>query len=470
MNAAPEFHYLPAPACAPPLDPGFRPGVLAHLAFQEAVRAAGDPQPLVITIQRGPRSISRYETEIFPDSHPESGQNLFYAERLLKFLLWQRGGWRVAIGGSDVVAEHLGAVYAPDGARAFDHEFMGRVYGRPFTIAAAPIQDLPAAQERALKLGGHLEGQRIGFDLGASDLKVSAVADGETVFSAEIEWHPSEQSDPAYHRQKIRAALNLAAARLTRVDAIGGSSAGVYVDNRPMVASLFRGVPEDAFDQVRNLFLELQREMGVPLVVLNDGEVTALAGAMALEQTGVLGIAMGSSEAAGFFTPKGEITDWLNELAFAPLDYSPHAPLDEWSGDRGNGALYLSQQCVFRLAERVGIRLPNDVSNAQKLVFVQERLESGHEGAAQIWQSIGAYLGYAIAHHASFYDFRHVLVLGRVTSGLGGSLVLSGAEKVLATEFPELAARIQVHLPDETIRRVGQSIAAASLPELEGRP
>jgi predicted NBD/HSP70 family sugar kinase len=165
-------------------------------------------------------------------------------------------------------------------------------------------------------------------------------------------------------------------------------------------------------------------------------------------------------------TPHGDITNWLDELAFAPIDYNPDAPVDEWSGDRGVGALYMSQQCVFRLAPRVGISIPQDLSLAQKLKFVQEQLEAGHSGAAQIWQTIGAYLGYAIAHYASFYELEHVLILGRVTSGAGGPLILEGANQALRQDFPELAKSIAIQLPDELSRRLGQSIAAASLPEI----
>jgi predicted NBD/HSP70 family sugar kinase len=177
-------------------------------------------------------------------------------------------------------------------------------------------------------------------------------------------------------------------------------------------------------------------------------------------------VAMGSSEAAGYVTPKGNITDWLNELAFAPVDYQPEAPIDEWSGDRGVGALYFSQQAVFRLAPKAGIAVPQDITDADRLKFVQARLESGHEGAVRIWQTIGIYLGYAIAHYADFYDLRYVLILGRCTSGRGGTLILEGANAVLKGEFPDLAARLNIQLPDEKSRRVGQSIAAASLPEI----
>ena len=106
--------------------------------------------------------------------------------------------------------------------------------------------------------------------------------------------------------------------------------------------------------------------MGVPLEIVNDGEVSALAGSMSMEENAVLGIAMGSSLAAGYVTPHGNITNWLDELAFAPIDYNPQAPVDEWSGDRGVGALYMSQQCVFRLAPKVGIDIPPELSLARQ--------------------------------------------------------------------------------------------------------
>lgn len=461
---------LVAPVVVPPLDPGFRPAAIANRSFREDIRVSGDGVPLVIALERADGAISRYETIAFPEGHPRAEANLVYAERLVKFLLWARGGWKIVIGGPAHIATHVQAVYSAGGPRRFDVEFMGdRVYRRPFTVVGCSAEEAPAAQETGVALGRHLDGCRIGFDLGASDLKVSAVIDGDAVFSDEIVWEPTEQTDPEYHRRMIVDALRMAQARMPRLDAIGGSSAGIYVHNQPMIASLFRGVPEERFDAVRTMFLRISEEFGVPLEVINDGDVTALAGAMSLDENGVLGIALGSSEAVGYVNPEGAITGWLNELAFAPVDYNPAAPADEWSGDQGVGALYFSQQCVFRLAEAAGISVPEGagVTKAERLRHVQEHLEAGHEGAARIWETIGVYLGYALAHYADFYDLEHVLILGRVTSGRGGPLILERAKAVLAAEFPGLSA-IDIRLPDEKIRRVGQSIAAASLPALGG--
>ena len=460
------FKLVP-PQFVPPLDPEFRPAVLANRAFQKEVAQSGQGTPLVLGLERLAGETSRFETQVFPEGHPRAEANLMYAERLVKFLLWQRGGWKVYVGGPRSIGEYIQKVYSPEGERQFDYHFMGeQVNERTFTVVPCDPEDVPPARETAQRLGGHLDGCRIGFDLGASDRKVSAVIDGEVVFSEEVVWEPRQQTDPEYHYREIMAGLKAAAAKMPRVDAIGGSAAGIYINNRPMVASLFRGVPADRYHKVRDLFLRIRDEMGVPLTVINDGDVTALAGAMSLEDTGILGIAMGSSEAGGYVNLEGSINPWLSELAFAPVDYQPNAPVDEWSGDRGVGALYFSQQCVFRLAPKAGIEIPGGLTDADKLKFVQDQLEAGHDGAVKIWQSIGYYLGYAIPHYADFYDIKHVLILGRCTSGRGGELILAGAKEVLQSEFPDLAKTINVQLPDEKSRRVGQSIAAASLPEI----
>ena len=455
------------PDIIPALDPGFRPPVLANRAYRKEVEASGEGVPLVIVMEQADGSGSRFATQVFPDDHPHAAANLFYAERIIKFLLWQRGAWKVTVGGSARIGHHIQSVYSADGARSFDYRFMGEsVYQKEFTVMRCSADDVPATRQRTMALGRHLDGCRIGFDLGASDIKVSAVIDGEPIYSQEIIWEPTVQTDPVYHYQQITAALMKARARLPRLDAIGGSSAGVYVNNRPMVASLFRGIPEERFHEIRDLFLRIRDEFGVPLEVINDGEVTALAGSMSLQDSSILGIAMGSSEASGYINAMGNVTGWLNELAFAPVDYQSQAPLDEWSGDRGVGALYFSQQCVFRLARQIGIDLPQGVTKAGKLKAVQQKLEDGHSGAVKIWETMGVYLGYTVAHYADFYDLKHVMILGRCTSGSGGHLILEGANAVLAGGFPDLATRVKIQLPDEKSRRVGQSIAAASLPTL----
>ena len=451
------------PAIIPPLEADFRPAALANRAFRMEVEPVG--VPLVIALEREAGKISRFETRVFPEDHPRAHANLQYTERILKFLLWARGGFKVYAAGPQAIGEFLQRHYSRAGSGQFDADFMGqRVYERPFSVEICTLDQVPPARESGVSFGGHLDGYRVGFDLGASDRKVSAVVDGKVIFSEEVIWEPRKQSDPEYHYREIMAALNSAIDRMGRVEAIGGSSAGIIIDNRPMIGSLFRGIPEDRFGEVKNIFIRIRDELKVPLVVINDGDVAALAGAMSLEDNGVMGIALGSSQAAGYIDPNGQILGWLNELAFAPIDYNPLGPVDEWSGAAGVGSQYLSQQCVFRLAPQAGITIPNNVTDAEKLVYVQERLAAGHEGAVKIWQTMGIALGYALAHYADFYALRHVLILGRCASGEGGKLLLDGATAVLKTEFTELAGQIQVQLPDEKSRRVGQSIAAASLP------
>lgn len=461
------YMQLIEPKFMPPLDTGFRPAVTANHAFQRDVRASGRGVPLALGVERADGSLSRFDAWCFEGNHSRSCENLMYAERLLKFLLWQRGGYRVYVGGPRDVGQYIRRCYASDGLRAFDCHVMGDlIYQRPFDVMICDPDQIPPPRESERSLGRHLDGYRVGFDLGASDLKVSAVVNGEAIYSEEIAWDPAAQRDPEYHYRALMSAIRTAAGKMPRLDAIGGSSAGTYVNNRPMAASLFRSVPAESYGQVRDMFLRVRDELGVPVDVVNDGEVTALAGSMSLEDNGVLGIAMGSSETGGYVTLNGNITNWLNELAFCPVDYSPGAPVDEWSGDRGCGALYFSQQCVFRLAPKAGIHVPASLPNTEKLELVQERLHAGDQGAIRIWQSMGYYLGYALAHYADFYDLKQVLILGRCTSGGGGTLILNGAQEVLAAEFPELAGRVNLQLPDEKSRRVGQSIAAASLPAL----
>lgn len=461
-----EFAQLAKPLVVPPLHEKFSPAVLANHAFAKAVKDSGHGVPLVIALERHDGFVSVYRTECFDDADKASQFNLPFAERVLKMLLWKHGAWKVVVGGSCRIGEHIRQTYSPAGARAFDATFMGGVYEHPFTVEITSPEKAPAPSEGAVTLGRHLEGCRIGFDLGATDRKVAAVIDGEPVFTEEVLWDPRNATDPNYHYNEIMTGLKAAASHLPRVDAIGGSSAGIYINNRPRVASLFRGVPENLFGtRVVNIFHDMKRDWnGIPFVVVNDGDVTALAGSMSLRDNAVLGIALGSSEAGGYVTKTGELTTWLNELAFCPVDYDPDAPADEWSGDRGCGALYFSQQAVFRLAPKAGITLDERLGPAEKLKFVQSMAHSGDARAKQIFETIGCYVGYGIAHYADFYELSNVLILGRVTSGEGGTIIMDRAQEVLQSEFPDLARKIGVRLPDEATRRVGQAVAAASLP------
>lgn len=447
----------------PPLDPHFVPAVVFNRRYLDSARAARNAIPMVIAIERENGLVSRCETVIKPGAEPET---LRYVERLVKFMVWAYGGWKISAGGPAPVGDYLKRCYAKDGIRAFDADLMQRVYERPFEVVCMAAEEVPAARTAAARIGGHLDGCRIGFDLGASDYKVSAVKDGVAVYSEEFPWNPKDQKDPKYHFDHLNSGLKKAAAHLPRVDAIGGSSAGVIVNNRIMVASLLRGISPDRFKEASNIFLKIRKEWNVPLEVANDGDVTALAGAMSLNTNAMLGIAMGSSQAGGYLDPKGCMTGWLSELAFVPVDYNPAAPADEWSGDNGVGALYFSQQAVGKLLPAAGIDLPAGMGLPERLKEVQSLMDKGDERAARIYETIGVYLGYAVPHYADFYEFKNMLILGRVTTGPGGDIILQTARELIAQEFPKTARTVVLHVPDEKSRRVGQSVAAASLPAL----
>ncbi len=456
-----------APAVTPPLDQGFAPASVFNREYRRLAAEAG-PLPLKLALERADGSISAFTTSVIP---PEAGHleaTKFYVERIVKFLLWQRGGWKVYVGGPAVIGEYIKAVYSPGGARKFDFEFMGGVYEHPFEVVVTTPEAVPDTKETSMPLGRHLDGCRVGFDLGASDRKASAVKDGEVVYSEEKPWDPRNASDPNYHYEGVMDSIRSAAAHLPRLDAVGGSAAGVYINNRVRVGSLYRGVPKKEFDEkIAPMFLRIRDELGVPLEVVNDGEVTALAGSMSLGENPVLGVAMGSSQAAGYVNEQGNITGWLNELAFVPVDYRLDAPADEWSGDIGCGVQYFSQVGAIRVAEGAGMEFDEGLKLPEKLVALQDKMRAGDELAAKVYETLGVYLGYALAHYADFYDLKHVLILGRVTTGPGGEIIRDKSMEVLRREFPEIAEKALVNLPDESNRRVGQAIAAASLPAIE---
>jgi len=451
------------------LEPEFMPMVKVINDFKASV-ANADSQKIVISVERNNGLMAEYKLDVYKDNTGHDEENYEIVERIVKTLLWAKGGYKVYIAGSKNIYERIAKDYCIGGAREFDFNFMARVYEKDFEVVYVDdVKDAPKENDVSSPVGRHLDGCRIGFDAGGSDRKVSAVVDGETVYSEEVVWFPKLQSDPKYHYEGILSAMKTAASHMPRVDAIGVSSAGVYIDNKIMVASLFLKVSDEDFEKhVKNMYLDVAKELGenIPIEVANDGDVTALAGAMDLNANAVLGIAMGTSEAGGYVDPQGNITGWLNELAFVPVDFCQDAMVDEWSGDYGCGVKYFSQDAVIKLAPAAGIQLDEALSPAEKLKVVQGLMKEGHEGAAAIYDTIGAYFGYAIAFYSEFYEIDHVLIMGRVTSGEGGVILLERAQEVLDKEFPELAARVQLHIPDENSRRVGQSVAAASLPEM----
>lgn len=446
----------------PKLDPGFIPfGVWA-----ESYRG-GAKEPIAIAVERNGGLISVRRTCIY-GTQEMAEADYRYVERYVKFLLWSIGGFRVYVCGCPAIAKRLQKAYTSQGERAFDCDFFQKLYERELEILERPLEACPQANESPKPIGGHLEGCRIGFDAGGSDRKVSAVIDGACVYSEEVVWHPKTQADPGYQYEGILDSFRTAASKMPRVDAIGVSSAGVFIGNAPMISSLFIKVPRERWEEVKTVFDRAAAAIGdVPIVVANDGDVTALAGAMGMGVGSIMGIAMGTSEAVGYVDKDKNVLGWISELAFAPVDLNEEAMADEWSTDIGVGCKYFSQDAVIKLAPRAGIALDESLTPAEKLKVVQQLMEQDDPKAQAVFADIGTYLAYTVVLYAHFYDIRRLMILGRVMSGKGGETILAQCQKVLKEEFPALYETISVMLPDEKTRRVGQSVAAASLPELK---
>ncbi len=445
----------------PPLDENFVP---LNKFCEEFLKTAKNP--FSIAVERSNEQVAVYNTFIH-GSDEMFDADVYYIDRIVKMFLWMKGGFKVYICGDKRVYSEISSRYSLNGKHTFDSEFMSRIYSRPFEVVYT--DKMPQEKSLGKAIGRHMDGCRIGFDAGGSDRKVSAVINGESVFSREVVWHPKINSDPNYHYDGIVSSMKEAAQHLPRVDAIGVSSAGIYIDNKTKAASLFLKVSNEDFkSKVEDIYIRAASEFGdVPVVVCNDGDVTALAGAISIGDNNVLGIAMGTSEAVGYVDKDGNITGWLNELAFAPVDVNQGALIDEWSNDIGVGCKYFSQDAVIKLAPLANINLDESLSPAQKLKFVQELMESDHKGAALVFESIGVYLGHALAMYYDFYNYKNVLLLGRVMSKKGGDIIYSTCKNVLKQEYTSIYNSINICLPDEKFRRVGQSAAAASLPQIK---
>ncbi len=449
----------------PPFDPGFKPAFLKLRAIREAAKA--DPAgTIVIAIERDNGAVARYDLP-YPKKALECDGFPCFVERIVKFMLWSAGGYKIYIDAPAAVVAKIKEDYTETGARAFDWDFFKTVYGRPIEVVETPAAEIPQGHDLAISLGGNMNGNRIGFDLGGSDFKLTAMVNGEGVWQKEVPWDPYNATDAAYHYDHIKAGFEETLSHLPdgKVDAIGGSSAGVIVDNELRHAGLIKGIKDpEEYRKAQLLFKRLKADYGVPMEVANDGDVSALVGRLALGKKGIIGLAMGTSEAVGYIdnSEKGVLTGRISELAFAPIDLNCEAAVDPWSGDKGVGALYFSQQAVNKLGLAAGFPFKEETLPL-RLKEVQKAMEADDPTAVKIYEAIGIYLGYTLPWYAEFYDYTSLMLLGRVSSGKGGDLILATAKQVLADEFPEY--KIDVFMPDEQVRRLGQSAAAASLPE-----
>ncbi len=426
---------------------------------------------VAIAWEREDGKIFRYDLPIPQRLDPKAAKQVSYVvDRIAKFIVWSAGGWKLYLAGPDAVVQPVAKAYTPKGSRKFDYGFFSDLYGRPVEAVVLPLKKMPETNETLTKVKTVADGCRIGFDLGASDFKISALNNGKVVFSKEFPWDPRNNPDPEYHYSKLTAGLKEAAATLPRVDAIGGSTAGTLVGKKMGVASLFRAIKEqnpEKYPVAQDMFFRVERDWGVPFEIYNDGDVSALAGMITMGKKGILGVAMGSSEAVGYIDPSGALTGRITELAFAPVDFNPNAPKCEWSGDAGVGAMAFSQQAVNWLAEKYGFEFPADMKLPERLKVVQAAMEKGDQRALKVYMQIGRFLAHAIPWYNEFYDYSSMMLLGRVTSGLGGDVILETAQTMLKDVYPEWAEKIELFVPDEHFRRLGQSVAAAQIPVIK---
>ena len=438
----------------PQYDKNFKPAYLELTKFFKNC-----DKTLHIAIERNNNLVYRKDIPVNNDFE----QSYFYVERIIKSILWIVGGYKIYVD-DKLYQKKLKTDYSDNGSRSFDYNFMSKVYEHDFEVIYVKLSEMPKESSENIPIGGFNDGCRIGFDAGGSDRKVCAVKDGEIIYSEEILWFPKENADPNYHYEEIKKAFKTAADKLPKVDAIGVSSAGIYINNNVRIASLFLKVNEDDFNKtIKTIYKDIASIYGdIPLVVANDGDVASLAGALELNDTKVLGIAMGTSEAAGYINSNGGINGWLNELAFVPIDFSTDAIIDEWSLDYGCGVKYFSQDGVIKLANNAGLSLNG--KPAEQLLQVQEMLSKNNEIALQIFKDIGIYFGYSLAYYSMFYNIKYVLILGRVTSGIGGSIIIEYANKVLESLK---ISNIKLVMPNEKSKRLGQAFVASTLPKIK---
>ena len=457
--------------CGKCKDTEFMAPIMALAEIEAGLGAKNDV--VGIAWEREDGKIYRYDLEIPKRLDPQAAKFVSHVvDRIAKFIVWAAGGWKLYLAGPEEIVAPVAKAYTKRGARKFDYGFFSDLYGRPVETVVVPYKKMPEMNESLTTVKTVADGCRIGFDLGASDFKISALNKGKVVFSKEFPWDPRNNPDPEYHYSMLTAGLKEAAAALPRVDAIGGSTAGTLVGKKMGVASLFRAIKEknpEKYPVAQDMFYRVERDWGVPFEIYNDGDVSALAGMITMGKKGILGVAMGSSEAVGYIDQSGALTGRITELAFAPVDFNPNAPKDEWSGDYGVGAMAFSQQAVNWLAKKFGFKFPADMKLPERLKVVQAAMEKGDQKALKVYVQIGRFLAHAIPWYNEFYDYSSMMLLGRVTSGLGGDIILETAKAMLKDIYPDAAERIELIVPDEHFRRLGQSVAAAQIPVIKAK-
>lgn len=410
---------------------------------------------LTLVVRRGEDIVYPYTTRL-----PLAEEERYpYLRALTQLLLWMVGGDSLSWIGEEDEFHRFVSQAEQDLELIPTIREMGHIFGHPFAFRTETI----VAKAKALRIGasGSFSGCRIGIDLGGSDRKVTAVEDGKVVFSEETLWLPKEQTNWLYHYNGILDSFLKAKQHLPRVDAVGVSTAGVVLNNQFAQAALCFSIPLEVQNkQVRDLFLTMQQKEfpDASLLVANDGDVTAFGGAMLFHKDHLLGLAMGTGEAAGYFAD-GHFNGWILELGKAPFRYDLEAHSHYAVNTRGAGTEYLSQKGILHLAEAAGYLYRGTL--AEQLVALQNDVAKGDPVLEECYREMGVYLADALTLYAHFLPLQSVLVLGRVTSGKGGDLMIQTANELLQ-KGPH---PIEVFTADESFKRLGQSYLAAALPK-----
>jgi predicted NBD/HSP70 family sugar kinase len=480
-------------AIAAPLDPGFAPVVLAKKKYREAAKDCKESVHWRLT---RPDGCAAGELKVFPADDPRYGASVILAGIMIQESIWRCGATSLKLCGPPQICNALQKAYSKGGTYEFEADVMPKAFGtpdKPFVVeymgdaGLEPklLDDLPKAKDTPQVCGKDAGGCRLAFDLGKSDIKTVAIKDGEVLDSMETEWDVTNV-DPEYHFKAIVDAMQATIERAKAkgfgdIQAVGGSATGtVSGDNEATWCDIFPNVPQDVYkEKVVDIFKRIAKEVAgdVPLKVINDGEVTALAAVQKIGKGNVMGISMGSSEGGGYANEDGNLMGWINELCYMKLDMNPRAPTDPWTkgAHRGMSHMYLGQRGATKNAWKIcevpeNYRYPHadmctikHEDHSKCLKLIQDAYKNNPDKAADLYKTCGVYLGYGLANYCEHYKIEHVMILGRVSKGDGGDLMLKTASEVLEKEFPELP-KITFHTADDHFKAVGQCIAAAALP------
>ena len=125
----------------PVLDKGFIPMAAFTSAFEASAKNGKD---IAVAVERNQGQVAVRRLKIHGTPAMDKADKV-YVERTVKMLLWAYGGWKVVVCGDEALGRYIAEAYAPGGARAFDADFMGRVYERDFTVEIRPLSETPEA-------------------------------------------------------------------------------------------------------------------------------------------------------------------------------------------------------------------------------------------------------------------------------------------------------------------------------------